>query len=67
MFSRYIVLEDVKESTRTINIFDDNPNFVINLITMVHQTDNTNDFDFHEGNHNDNYIDTAIFITIQAS
>ena len=58
--SHICVLENVKESTRTNNLYDNIPNFVVNIITMVHQTVNENDDVFQQENKNDNdYIDTV--------
>ena len=60
MCSHIRVLENVKESTRTNKLYDDIPNFVVNTITMVHQTVNENDDVFQQENKNDNdYIDTG--------
>ena len=62
MCSHIRVLENVKESTRTNKLYDDIPNFVVNTITMVHQTVNENDDVFQQENKNDNdYIDTEGF------
>ena len=59
MCSHIRVLENVKESTRTNKLYDDIPNFVVNTITMVHQTEYENDDVFQEGNKIDDYIDTG--------
>ena len=65
MCSHIRVLENVKESTRTNELYDDIPNFVVNSITMVHQTVNENDDVFQQENKNDNdYIDTAFLANI---
>ena len=61
MCSHILVLENVEESTRTNQLYEDIPNFVVNIITMVHQTVNENDDVFQQENKNDNdYIDTDI-------
>ena len=66
MCSHIRVLENVKESTRTNKLYDDIPNFVVNIITMVHQTVNENDDVFQQENKNDNdYIDTVITIYLK--
>ena len=47
MCSHTNVLDNVKESTHTNKVYDTIPNFVVNTIMMVHQTEYENDDIFH--------------------